>query len=98
MYYGYTSDLANIFTMLEHHGYLDIDNSKHMFLLHKIYLPRINTALEYFRNAWNNHPMSSEHNRSPVQLMLMSLPPQEHDLELTEVSFRAALRTAPSIT
>lgn len=93
VYYGYTSDLENVFMLLEHHGYLNIDDPKHMLLLHMIFLPRINDALEFFRNAWNQHPLSTERNRTPTQLMLMSMPPDDQDLELNQVMLSAALHS-----
>lgn len=86
MYYGYASDLVNIFTMLEYHGYLDIDNKKHLVILHKVFLPRINDSLEQFRNAWNHHPLSSESNYTPTQLMILNLPPPGMDLHIDEVN------------
>ena len=37
---------------------LDADNKIDMFSLHYVFLPRINSALNSFQNAWNNHPVS----------------------------------------
>ena len=53
-----------LFHYMEDEGLLDPNNEIHMFCLHYIYLPRINSALNLFLNAWNNHPMSSEGNLS----------------------------------
>ena len=33
-----------------------------------IYIPRINRCLQEFKGQWENHPLSSEGNRSPLQL------------------------------
>ena len=38
---------------------LDCDNGVHMFLLHYVYTPRINNAIESFRVSWNHHPLES---------------------------------------
>ena len=32
------------------------------------FLPRINASLQCFQRAWNNHPLSTERNHSPMQL------------------------------
>ena len=39
-----------------------------MFVLHYIYVPRITRALDTFASAWNEHPMRTEHNWSPIQM------------------------------
>ena len=36
---------------------LDCDNGVHMFLLHYVYTPRINNAIESFCESWNHHPL-----------------------------------------
>ena len=36
---------------------LDCDNGFHMFLLHYVYTPRINNAIESFCVSWNHHPL-----------------------------------------
>jgi hypothetical protein len=74
-----------MFLSLEADGYLDVDNEKHLALLHFIFLPRINRGLEKFRDGWNSHPLSSERNYSPNQLMVMHLPPPDFDNSLTQV-------------
>lgn len=75
-----------LFYRMEELELLDADNETHLFCLHYIYLPRINQALSSFTQAWNNHPLSSEGNLSPIQLWISGLPNTGHDLELTEVS------------
>ena len=63
----------NIFYYLESMGELDVDNEVHMFCLHYVFLSKINQSLEAFQEAWNNHPMQSEHNLSPNQLWLQGI-------------------------
>ena len=46
---------------------LDRDNDLHKFILHFVFLPRINVAIDSSVNAWNRHPMRTEHNWSPEQ-------------------------------
>jgi len=87
VFYGYTGTMYNVFSTLENNGVLDVDNPKHVYLLHKVFIPRINSHLETFRKAWNCHPLSSERNYSPNQLRVLHSPPNFMDLELTNVSF-----------
>jgi len=57
-----------------------------MLSLHYVYLPRINLQLEDFMNAWNSHPLSTEGNKTPQQLMLINLPPPEYDMIMSQVN------------
>lgn len=58
----------NLFYFLEQCHLLDPVNEVHLFALHYIFLPRINRTLHEMVGSWNNHPMSTERNRSPRQL------------------------------
>lgn len=49
---------------------LDPENDVDHFCLHYIFIPRINNSLHRFQSAWNNNPLSTEGNRSPMQLYL----------------------------
>ena len=40
------------------------------FTLHYVFLSTINAALTTFKNAWNSHPLSTEQNRTPLQLFM----------------------------
>ena len=44
-----------------------------MFSLHYVFLPRLNRDLEVFRNQWNNHPLRTEHNLTPIQLYIQGI-------------------------
>ena len=68
VYNAVTTNYVAVFTQLEQEGILDPENETDLFCLHYIFIPRINKSLEQFTEAWNNHPLSSEHNRSPLQL------------------------------
>ena len=59
---------ANIFSGMEDMGLLDPLNEVHLFSLHFVYTPRINRALQHFTGQWNNHPVSSEHQLSLLQI------------------------------
>lgn len=60
--------LAPIFYELESIEALDVDNESDLFSLHYVYIPRINRTLDEFKAAFNNHSISSEGNRTPLQL------------------------------
>ena len=49
-------------------GLLDIENPIHKFMLHYVYLPRINHAIASFAAAWNKHPIRTERSWSPEQM------------------------------
>lgn len=85
MAYGVATVYYNVFNWLENNNILNVDNPKHLATLQKVFLPRIRRSLESFKNAWNYHPISSECNYTPRQLMLMHLPPQELDIHISQV-------------
>lgn len=60
---------GNLFYSYERSGILDIENSVHIAALHFVYIPRINSILESLKSCHNNHPISSERNRTPLQLI-----------------------------
>lgn len=57
----------NLFHYLESQQVLDPDDEIDAYALQYVYLPRINKALDHFVSQWNNHPLSSEGNRTPLQ-------------------------------
>ena len=68
IYSGILCFFARTFAHLEDNGLLDPLNELHLFALHHTYIPRINRCLQEFKGQWENHPLSSEGNRSPLQL------------------------------
>lgn len=56
------------FQAMEECGALQRTKKLHMFVLQFIYLPRINNALDSFVSAWNQHPIRTEHNWTPIQI------------------------------
>ena len=53
---------------MEESGLLDVTNPLHLFVLHHVYLPRINAAIDSSVEAWNKHPIRTERNWSPEQI------------------------------
>lgn len=59
-----------IFYAMESTGILDTNNPVHLFTLHLIFIPRINKALDEFREAFNHHKVRTERNCSPNQMWI----------------------------
>lgn len=51
---------------------LDIDNNLHLYILHFLFMDRINKSLLEFVRVWNNHKIRTVNNRTPTQLLLLS--------------------------
>ena len=58
----------NLFFYLESQDLLDPLDEVQLFALHYVFKPRIHRALTLFATQWNNHPLSTERNRSPYQV------------------------------
>ena len=56
-----------VFWYLEEDGYLDIGDEVYLYALHLVYVPLTNNHLREFTRGWDNHPLSTERNRSPNQ-------------------------------
>ena len=61
--YGY------LFYSFERRGLLDVENTVHLAALHFVYIPRINAVLSTLKRCHNHHPIRTEHNLSPMQLI-----------------------------
>ena len=68
IYAGVLCFYASIFNQLEESGQLDPLNEIHIFALHQVFKRRINNSLNEFVEQWQHHPLSTEHNLSPIQL------------------------------
>ena len=73
VFQGCTVLYYNLFCLMEEECVLDPDNLIHLFCLHYVFARRINCSLREFTNAWNKHPMGSEHGFSPEQLWIAGL-------------------------
>ena len=45
-----------------------MDSPEHVYVLHRIFLPRINNVLEQLTLGWNKHPLRTAQNWSPEQI------------------------------
>ena len=62
-----------LFYSMEDVGLLDPDNIADLWALHFIYLSKIQSQLDLFRDAWCNHPIRTAHNRTPNQLWILGM-------------------------
>ena len=69
----FTQCTVLFYQLFEDMQLLCADNDVHIFCLHYVYIPRLSIALTHFTNAWNNHPLSSEGNLTPIQLWIIGL-------------------------
>ena len=72
-----------VFYGLEQSGMLDVEDSNHLFALHYVFLPRINFALNEFKNAYNEHRLSTERNWTPNQIWHNSMNNPANPLAVT---------------
>lgn len=68
-----SNEFYDLFFYMELKNILDITNDYHLYALHDVFLPRINERLKSFAFQCNNHPVSTEHNRSPNQLFIQGV-------------------------
>ena len=69
-------DLYEAVTQLYHRLFYYMESQRvlnplldiHLFALHCVFLPRINTALDMFKKGWNSHKIAGTGGRSPLQL------------------------------
>ena len=57
-----------------------IDDDWHIFVLHCLFMPRIEEELDQFKRIWNNHQVSTEKNKTPLQMLALRIdycPPAE---------------------
>ena len=57
-----------VFYAMEQSGILNMSNDLHLFVLHLVFLPRINFALEEYLKMFNDHKIRTAQNMTPNQL------------------------------
>ena len=73
VYNGVTSLYYQIFSHMEDQGILDPINELHLFVLHYVFIPRINFHLSNWVEGWINHPLRTESNKTPLQLFIQGM-------------------------
>ena len=54
-------------------GVLDLTSDEDLFVLHCVFLPRVNRSRKEFQRGWNLYPIRTERNCSHTQIMINSL-------------------------
>jgi hypothetical protein len=67
---GIGSKWYNFFQLLEVHDGLNVENDTHIWLLHHLFLSRLNQDLDAWIGAWNNHTLArrGQPHSTPTQL------------------------------
>ena len=68
---------------MESTGVLDQSDSRDLYVIHLVFLPKIQLLLNQFRLGWNHHKLRTKHNKSPYQLWITGM--SRHD-SLSNVS------------
>ena len=64
----FLATLYNLFSFLEEQSLLDVDNSRDMFCLHYVFLPRLQAKVWGFQSTFNEHSLQTEGGMTPKQL------------------------------
>ena len=86
LHHSVTKLFYRLFYYLEQHDLLDPLDEQQLYALHYIFVPRINKALNEFKNAWNHHRIRTAHSKSPHQLFTAGLLLLQHS-QLTAMDF-----------
>ena len=73
LFSGCISLFYYLFYSLEDAGLLDPDDIMDLWALHFVFLPKIQSQLNAFSEAWCNHPIRTAHNRTPNQLWILGM-------------------------
>ncbi|XP_013417009.1 uncharacterized protein LOC106178403 [Lingula anatina] len=67
------SSYYQLFYHLEDSHLLDPSDDKDIYILHYVYLSKLNGMLTQFSEMWNNHKIRTGGNKSPLQLFIMGM-------------------------
>ena len=62
-----------LFYALEAVGLLDPDNEIDLSALHAVFLPKIQSHLDIFKEAWCDHTIRTAHNHTPHHLWILGM-------------------------
>ncbi|CAD6902099.1 unnamed protein product [Tilletia laevis] len=70
-----TAKYRAFFEKLEDEEYMDANSPVHLWTLHFVFLPQLNSALQHFQEVWNHHPIRTPglRNKSPQQLFAQGI-------------------------
>jgi hypothetical protein len=58
---------------MEIDGQLDVGSEVNLFCFHVVAYDLLQRSLQAFKDAWNCHPIRTEHSRSPMELYISGL-------------------------
>ena len=67
-----------LFQSFERDGF-NINSVCHIFTLQYMFMPRIQEDLNNFKSYWNNHPLATEQNKTPLQMIILNRAAINHD-------------------
>ena len=70
VYHACTFKYYWLFYFMEEIGILNIDNPIHLFCLHFVFILKLRKRLEEFLNGWNHHGLSTENDKTLMQLWI----------------------------
>ena len=73
LYTGCSFVYQQLFQLMKREGILDPDNPLQVWCLHFVYIPRMNVALDKFVDGWNNHKVSGQGEKTPLQLYVQGI-------------------------
>ena len=73
VFQGCTGVFYDLFYEMERCGLLDPNNETHLWCLHLLFIPILNNHLTSWKDAWIQHPLRSEKNKTPMQLWIQGL-------------------------
>ncbi|XP_045035733.1 uncharacterized protein LOC116936016 [Daphnia magna] len=68
-----TITFMEMFQEMQIDGLLDVDSEMDLLCLHMVAYDVIQRSLQAFKNAWNCHPIRTEHHKSPMELYISGL-------------------------
>lgn len=77
----------DLFEFLENNELLNSLNEIHLFALHYVYLPRINSSLSEFQRQWNHHGIRTENHQTPLTLWHTNIQSGSDILAVNENSY-----------
>ncbi|RVE62483.1 hypothetical protein OJAV_G00157510 [Oryzias javanicus] len=98
-----TSSYYDTLHNLEEDNLLDA-SSQDIFCVHQTFLPRLDLDLQAFVEGWNNHPLSTEMNRTPEQMWCLGMmsnpvdqPESLEDFQEPDIDWDVAAEYRPDV-
>ena len=80
LFAGCVSCYYYLFYAMEEEGLLNPNSNVDLYVLHMVFLSKIQTHLDQFRHGWCNHRLRTEHNKTPLQLWISEIQPPNEEV------------------